>query len=396
MLSAIKSKTVQECTTIDAQFYTRLTQELLESAYQTHLNNIDFDRYGYPSPEPFLKRITDTLITKAIRLLAGKKRFIFLDENSYKDRTRIEGLREYLSGFSFLYDQLKDEASRNLLIKLIALRILGPSRVKLPQNTPEYWAKRKFVQSLIKGSDFIQTKVMNWKLFYFELEPIGYPIRMFFLRVGVLNKFILKHYEYGQSNPIIKANEGDIVIDGGGCWGDTALYFAHEVGSQGKVYSFEFVPANLEILEKNLNLNPLLKPRIEVIKNALLDKSEQSLYYFDNGPGSKVSPDKQSNEDFRVTTISIDDFVQQNNLKKVDFIKMDIEGAELNALNGAVDTLRKFRPKLAISLYHHLDDFTNIPQFIASLDLGYDFYLGHCTIHTEETVLFAINRSGMT
>jgi hypothetical protein len=68
---------------------------------------------------------------------------------------------------------------------------------------------------------------------------------------------------------------------------------------------------------------------------------------------------------------------------------MDIEGAELEALKGAKKTLLLFKPKLAISVYHNLHDLWTIPQWIESLDLGYQFYLRHFTIHSEETVLFA-------
>jgi hypothetical protein len=68
---------------------------------------------------------------------------------------------------------------------------------------------------------------------------------------------------------------------------------------------------------------------------------------------------------------------------------MDIEGAELAALEGARETLVRHRPKLAIALYHSLDDFVQIPRFLSDLSLNYTYYLDHTTIHHEETVLFA-------
>ena len=71
---------------------------------------------------------------------------------------------------------------------------------------------------------------------------------------------------------------------------------------------------------------------------------------------------------------------------------MDIEGAELNALKGAEETIRRFKPKLAITVYHSLNDFWEIPEWLESLGLGYKFYLRHFTIHAEETVLFASAR----
>ena len=56
------------------------------------------------------------------------------------------------------------------------------------------------------------------------------------------------------------------------------------------------------------------------------------------------------------------------------------------------NVLKKYKPKLAISIYHSLDDFVDIPLFLNSLNLGYKFYIKHGTIHHEETVLLAISR----
>jgi hypothetical protein len=89
-------------------------------------------------------------------------------------------------------------------------------------------------------------------------------------------------------------------------------------------------------------------------------------------------------------TISIDDFVSANGITKVDFIKMDIEGAELKALKGAKQTIKKFKPKLAIAIYHSMEDFVTIPNWILNLNLDYNIFIGHYTIHSEETICFAI------
>ena len=84
-----------------------------------------------------------------------------------------------------------------------------------------------------------------------------------------------------------------------------------------------------------------------------------------------------------------DAMVSRLGVSKLDLIKMDIEGAELDALKGAQNTLLRDRPKLAICLYHQLDHFWKIPQFLDSLQCGYAFRISHFTIHAEETVLFA-------
>lgn len=69
---------------------------------------------------------------------------------------------------------------------------------------------------------------------------------------------------------------------------------------------------------------------------------------------------------------------------------MDVEGAESAALRGSADTIRRYRPKLAISAYHSLADLTGLAPLIASIQPDYRFYLDHHTTHAEETVLYAI------
>ena len=86
--------------------------------------------------------------------------------------------------------------------------------------------------------------------------------------------------------------------------------------------------------------------------------------------------------------------IDELGLDRVDFIKLDIEGAELDALRGAPPDPLRDRPRLAISLYHRPEDWTTIPRFLADLDRSYRFSLGHFTIHAEETVLFAWSEAG--
>jgi FkbM family methyltransferase len=222
----------------------------------------------------------------------------------------------------------------------------------------------------------------------YDLRSDGFPITLHAHHLNIQNTFSLQQYGYSKNGKNIQAEAGDVVIDGGGCWGDTALYFAHRVGPAGQVICFEFVPENLEILRSNLELNPELGPRVKIAENALWDRSGDTLNFDGKGPGTSVMGDQQTAMR-SVQTLSIDSLVKANGLQRVDFIKLDIEGAELQALKGAEQTIRRFRPKLAVSLYHSLDDFVEIPAYLRSLGLGYEYYLDHFTIHHEETVLFA-------
>ena len=156
--------------------------------------------------------------------------------------------------------------------------------------------------------------------------------------------------------------------------------------------AFEFIPSNLEVLHRNRALNPHLAGRVCLLENPLWSAPGRKLYYVDWGPGSRVTDDinKYHSWEGMAETVTIDETLTSLGLDRVDFIKMDIEGAELDALKGAEASIRNHRPKLAISLYHKPDDFDTIPRYLASLDLGYRFYLDHHTIYQNETVLFGV------
>lgn len=106
----------------------------------------------------------------------------------------------------------------------------------------------------------------------------------------------------------------------------------------------------------------------------------------DQGAASFVTFSEESGVTDKVSTITIDNLVVEHKLHKLDFIKMDIEGAEMNALKGAIHSITTFRPTLAIAIYHQISDFVNVMKFINDLNLGYQFYLGHYTVNAQETI----------
>jgi FkbM family methyltransferase len=142
-------------------------------------------------------------------------------------------------------------------------------------------------------------------------------------------------------------------------------------------------------MNRNFSLNPELQKRIEIVKHPVWSQSDLKMYCNDFGPASTIKSAYSKKHNIEISTITIDAFVARRNIEKIDFIKMDIEGAETFALKGSIETIRKFKPKLAISVYHSLTDFFEIPKFIDELNLGYTFYLDHFTHMGGETVLYA-------
>ncbi len=368
-----------------SSFTAALVQELLKSLKNAYgEDNWDSFRFGpYPSSRG------EMLVAYLNKFLARKKA-VLIPMNGDSYLSYFKSMEDMMDGFSATYSQLEDLPSKSLFIDILAYRILGCRKVKLPLGRDGDWfKKRSFAHSLIKEGETIKLEFNHWVLNCFELNPIGFPIELFSTPDGILITFILRQYEYQRREPEIRVQRGDYVIDAGGGWGDTALYFACKVEGEGRVYTFEFIPSNVEIMKRNLELNPGLTERVAVIEHPLWEKSDVTLFSEDNGPGSSVRETPRGMSDLRTSTLSIDDFVKLNRIPRVDFIKMDIEGAELSALRGCVETLKTSKPKLAIAVYHDVNDLVQIPKFLLELNLGYRFYLDHYTIHSEETVLFA-------
>lgn len=76
--------------------------------------------------------------------------------------------------------------------------------------------------------------------------------------------------------------------------------------------------------------------------------------------------------------------------ERVTFIKMDIEGSEMEALSGCADTVRRCRPKLAICVYHKSEDVVEIPRKVLEMNPEYKLYLRHYSYSDTETVLYAV------
>ncbi len=357
-------------------FQYELNNMLKDSLYNDYTDNIDTYRFGKPTIAPKKRSSLRKVLSRFKSNIEATKKF--------NNRNL-----ETISYFEYLYGLLKDDYSKNLLVKVCAYRILGSRKIKLPMNNPDFWNGVSSIENkLADKNDFLQTNFKGWRLFKHDITSLGFPIKLYMRSLGIYYTFVYKGYIFNNGTITIGVREGDHVIDGGACFGDTALFFAREAGKNGKVYSFEFVPENMDVLTKNLNLNPELKDRVKIIENPLWSNSGTPVYFESNGPSTIVSMDRISEKSSVVQTKTIDDLVKEGSIEKVDFIKMDIEGAETDALKGAENTLRKFKPRLAICLYHKPLDFKVIPEYLNSLNIGYKFYFNHYTMHAEESVLF--------
>jgi FkbM family methyltransferase len=375
----------------DNLFLTAFLQQLLPHCYHVQVNNVDVIRFPDANASLYLK-IKRWLAYKLLGWFANRN-LVYVNRNQIPTSTQnLTFVLSHADRLGAVFDALQNRSSQELMVELLLYRVLGCYRVRLPLSNATYWQKLKFIQKTLRqrSQTFSLVPPLN-RLNFYHLNAIGFALKLHAHELNILCTFVLQQYKYSRAGTVIEAEPGDIVIDAGGCWGDTALYFANQVGEAGHVFCFEFLPENLNILGHNLELNPLLKARITTLHQAVWHRSGDCMTYQSQGPGTRLSASVAASETSgsTVQTQAIDDFVHEHRLSQVNFIKLDIEGAELDALRGAEQTLKSCRPKLAISLYHREEDFYTIPEYLMSLELGYRFYLDHFTIHQEETVLFA-------
>ncbi len=175
----------------------------------------------------------------------------------------------------------------------------------------------------------------------------------------------------------------EIFVDCGAFNGDTiSKYVEFTNNDYKKIYAFE----------PNQNNIIALKKRTESIENIeIIEKGtwneETVLEFRENGSASQIVENEGS---VKVEVTTIDNIVGDD---KVTFIKMDVEGSELESLEGAKQTIAKCFPKLAICCYHKRDDIVNLYNYINQFEndeYRYIFYLRHHSNSVYETVLYAI------
>ena len=209
---------------------------------------------------------------------------------------------------------------------------------------------------------------------------------------GPTRNYLKQYLEYINYDAI------ETIIDAGVCNGIQFFSYKKLFKNLKTIYGFEpmYDKFKNEIFDYFLTkIN-----EIKIIDKGLWKKPEKltfvettnmpSASYIKNTRAIKKSKTTDNITEIETTTIDI--FKIENNIAKVDFIKMDIEGSELPALKGGEQTILSDRPQLAISIYHSIHDFVEIPLYLHQLlqDKDYTFHIGHYSPKIHETVLYAI------
>lgn len=192
------------------------------------------------------------------------------------------------------------------------------------------------------------------------------------------NKKNTKPNQYFQKD-IFKFNDDEVYFDIGVFDGETIKEFVETVGNRYKyIYGFEADYTNY-----SNTMNKLKEFNSLTIYNRAVTNSNSIIKFTSAGSGSRIS----ENGEVEVETIKGDDL----EIFAPTFIKMDIEGAEMDALRGFRETIIKNKPKLAICIYHSKEDYIDIPLYIKELVPEYKIYIRNHSITSSihETVCYA-------
>jgi FkbM family methyltransferase len=185
---------------------------------------------------------------------------------------------------------------------------------------------------------------------------------------------------------------GDVVINIGVLDGWEIAFFSALMEGRGKVISFDpcGAPRVTDYAQASMRAFPDLH---EVEQAAIANFTGQARFpvTFDHqAVGSMINAPPGGMHQIDAPVWRLDDYVAAKGLNTVSFIKMDIEGGEVAALLGMAETIRRFRPVVAASIYHSTTDFVEVPLVLLALCSGYRFYVRTYGWYCNETVFYAV------
>ena len=313
------------------------------------------------------KTISQELLNKCRKLINKK-----FDKNKIeKIESEDNFIKALIEGenFNIFYDMLKDNISKKFFKKATIYRYMLAFY-------PEAFGNIKNSMHLVFKYSIVNIFYWIFKRILFIIQRFKYP-----LEIEVFITFYIFGLKQYNIKNIFEVKNDAVVFDIGAFKGDTAYFFSKKCSNKARIYAFEPDENNYKIL---LKIKDKYKLNNVIASNILFSNSETEINFLSmdlNRPAVKMKP------------TTIDKFTEENNIEKIDYIKMDVEGAEKNILEGAIKTIKKFKPSLAIAIYHggklFMEDFYNIPIFIKNvINEDYEYYIR--TFHPAglETILF--------
>lgn len=187
---------------------------------------------------------------------------------------------------------------------------------------------------------------------------------------------------------IIQLKDREIFVDGGSFDGNTFRELKRLAGNmEPMILAFEPDDSNYEICEKLAEKDGFRN--VKLFKAGLWSRKASLSFAGNVMQGAHVTDETPDNGDMTVHCVALDDVAEELGISPT-FIKLDVEGSELEALKGAEKILKRDKPKLAICVYHKPEDIITIPAYIKAVRPDYKLYIRHYSNWVVETVLYAV------
>ena len=308
----------------------------------------------------------DGIIDDFTRVQRSRKKEVLNIENVPKDSIILWTATGSPLEVSHKLDEMSfTHISYLALCKYSSLELVSPPFIMdFEEDYTQHKKEYTHVYTLLKDkkSKDIFTKLINFK--------ISFDYKF-------MKGFTNNHQEQYFDKEIIPSIANISFLDGGGYVGDTATEVIKNYPDFKKIYLIEPIAENIRIAKRELGH----LQNIEFFTCGVSSKKEILHFNEEKSFSSIYGNGTQS-----VNVDTIDNIVGE----KVDYIKLDIEGAEQDAIIGAKQTIKKYHPILAICIYHKAEDWYKIPQIVLAIDADYDVYLRHYMEGIFESVMYFI------
>lgn len=267
------------------------------------------------------------------------------------------------------------------------------------QNTDE---KSKKILDLVMGSILVSincnklhhspSKLQNIIHDEFQRELPSIKKR-FKVQTYVSEVFWSHHGLRNENQQILDYIRERDILDIGAFCGDSLIVLLQYTNKT--VYSYEYSPSNINMIEKAIEDNNLNKNHFKIINKGIGNEITTIKTSFKRSKQSKISNNNKNGCEINLTTI--DHEVEKYNMN-VGFMKADIEGMELQALEGAVKTIEKQRPIISFSIYHNFNDLFKVRHFLDQFpNYSFKYKIGTYSQHSfGELIIFGYPKEIVT
>lgn len=268
---------------------------------------------------------------------------------------------------------------------ILASQFLAPKKwwpkfLKIKRQKVNAECSKKFLDHVFKNYTDQTVLLFDKKIFYLSenIQSWAEKFYSFYILIYLLKEVIIDDQYHVKE--LIK--DGDIVIDAGVLIADFSIW-ANHLYPNAHIYGFEPSPKTFNLAVNNANIR---SENIHILNKALGTTTGQTtlsvgsdigLWGGDAITDNKFVEERLEHFDKKIPIdiITIDQFVKEHNLTRVDFIKIDTEGFEKEIITGAKETIQKYSPIIACAAYHLKNDLINIPKLVLDINGEYTYTL---------------------